>query len=100
MTFANGCVFVGEWKNDHRVYGEENYGNGSSYEGQYLNDIRHGYGKLTYADNRIYEGEFIDNFKHGKGKMTFANGCVFVGEWKNDHRVYGEENYGNGSSYE
>ena len=29
---------------------------GSQYEGQWLNDKKHGYGKATYADGTVKEG--------------------------------------------
>ena len=30
----------------------------------------HGNGVFTYEDGTVYEGEFRDNLKHGKGKLT------------------------------
>lgn len=34
------------------------YGNGDSYEGEFLNNMRHGYGKLFYSNNEYYSGSW------------------------------------------
>jgi len=33
--------------------------NGKKYEGEFLNDKRHGFGKFYWPDGRTYEGEFF-----------------------------------------
>ena len=30
----------------------------------------------------MYEGEWLNDLKHGKGAMTFANGDTYDGEWE------------------
>ena len=46
MTFANGDVYDGEWKDSKR----------------------HGKGKMTSAVGDVYDGKWKDNKKYGKGK--------------------------------
>ena len=46
-----------------------------------------GVGKLVWPDNRIYEGEFLNDKKHGKGKLTTAEGRIIDGKWKNGKYV-------------
>ena len=44
------------------------YDDGSSYIGQWMNNMRHGAGKRTYADGSQYEGQFVKDERHGVGK--------------------------------
>ncbi len=29
----------------------------------------------------MYEGEYLNDLRHGKGKLTYTNGIVFDGAW-------------------
>jgi hypothetical protein len=48
-------------------------------------------GTYYFPNNDRYEGEFVDNLKHGKGTYTYFDGKVKVGEWKDDKQVIGKE---------
>ena len=62
MTYANGHVYVGQWKN-------------GLFEGR---------GTYTWTDGRVYEGDWKEDKKHGQGKMTSADGNVIhEGRWEN-----------------
>ncbi|KAL4432977.1 hypothetical protein ABPG74_005350 [Tetrahymena malaccensis] len=37
-----------------------------------------------YQDGSIYEGQLMNNQKHGKGKLIFADGSYYIGEFLND----------------
>lgn len=37
---------------------------------------RHGFSVQKWPDGSRYEGEFLDSLKHGKGKYTWKNGEV------------------------
>ncbi len=39
----------------------------------------HGNGVYKYPDGRIYEGEFVNNVKHGYGILTFPDGSSCKG---------------------
>lgn len=41
--------------------------------------VKSEHGKYTWPDGSTYDGEYLDDHKHGKGTMTFANGDVFTG---------------------
>jgi hypothetical protein len=41
---------------------------GRKYEGEYLNDKKHGFGIFTFKDGRVYEGEWENGKQHGRGK--------------------------------
>ncbi|CAK73287.1 unnamed protein product (macronuclear) [Paramecium tetraurelia] len=65
----------------------ESYPNGSRYEGQKLNGMRHGQGTFFYQDNGgVYEGQWFENKMHGQGSTLFyASGKpAYEGEWLND----------------
>ena len=36
------------------------WSNGSLYEGQFLNNLRHGIGKMKWKDGTTYEGEWFN----------------------------------------
>jgi hypothetical protein len=45
-----------------------NWSDGRSYEGEYLDDKKHGYGIYIWADGRVYEGNWNRGKQHGLGK--------------------------------
>ena len=59
------------------------YPDGSSYEGGYKMDKRHGQGVYTYANGDTYAGGWANGVKHGKGCYFFtATKCQFLGYWE------------------
>lgn len=63
-----------------------------SYEGDWENDLMHGYGIYIYSNGDMYEGEFSNNKQEGYGKYTFSDGSRYEGGWKN-HRMHGTGKY-------
>lgn len=61
------------------------YPNGDHYEGQTdssAQGVRHGYGIYHYANGQgRYEGEFVDDEKHGRGSFFFDAGDAYDGQW-------------------
>jgi hypothetical protein len=41
-----------------------------------------GFNKEIYSNGDIYEGDFVDNKRHGNGKMTYPDGKVEEGRWE------------------
>lgn len=39
---------------------------------------------MIYDNNRVYEGEWVNNQRHGKGYEKFANGNKFEGLYQNN----------------
>ena len=35
-----------------------------------------------HVESEKYEGEFKENMKHGFGTFTWRNGTIYKGEWK------------------
>ena len=67
LTYPPIRIFV-DWVNDAAVY--KNVAE-KVYEGEFLNDKRHGRGKVTYHDGDTYEGEFKDDKLHGKVEVRY-----------------------------
>ena len=57
-------------KQDERVIKEKVYKNGAVYTGEVLNGKRDGEGTLKYASGSTYQGGFKKDRKHGPGKFT------------------------------
>ena len=53
------------------------------YEGQFLNDIKHGQGKIIFYNNtsESYEGEFKNGEITGKGFYIWKNKHTYLGEF-------------------
>jgi hypothetical protein len=58
------------------------YNVGDVYEGEYVNEKKHGKGKYTSANGDVYEGDFVEGKKCGQGMFTYSSGNVYSGEYK------------------
>lgn len=52
------------------------------YEGQWLNDFKHGKGVQKYVEGGEYKGEFAKGYEHGHGTRTYPNGDKFEGRFR------------------
>ena len=78
--------YEGPWNDDGVPHG---FGiwtgdDGSSYEGEWKDGLRHGNG-IHIFDGCRYEGEWKDDFKCGHGEIVTANGFRYIGDWRGDH---------------
>jgi len=55
-----------------------------TYEGELVDNLRHGFGKCIYANGDIYSGEWKGDLREGQGMCTFSSGNVYKGTWAND----------------
>jgi hypothetical protein len=77
------------------------YANGDVYEGDFLNDRRHGNGVFTGVDGYVYVGEWREGRIEGQGQVTYPDGSVYVGAFRNDlAHGQGTITYPDASSYE
>lgn len=82
--------------------------NGSGYPGKASSPTsfssvppREGSGKVRYENGSHYEGQFSNSLRHGKGKFVLACGTVYTCEWKNDLRHGpGREDWADGTTFE
>ena len=81
-------------------YGEMQYRQKRSYQGDWCQGNWHGHGKFLNSVDNLYEGEFAMNKKCGQGKLIFNDGRVFIGRFKKDQMREGKMNFQDGSSYE
>jgi uncharacterized protein (DUF1697 family) len=99
MTYKNGDIYDGYWE-DNKKYdgGKMTYANGDIYDGDWNDDNKYGIGEMTYANGDIYFGDWEDNKKNGDGEMTYVNGDIYEGDWyENERHGYGVMNYANGN---
>ena len=40
------------------------------YNGEWVNDKKHGYGTSIYSQGQIYDGKWSEGLWHGQGKLT------------------------------
>ena len=100
--WENGDIYEGNWKEDlQHGYGKYTWSGGSIYEGNYQNDAFHGYGTLIFSDGNIYEGNYQNNAFHGYGKYTWSDGSIYEGNWKDGaFHGYGKYTRPDGDIYE
>jgi hypothetical protein len=93
IVCENGDVYNGEWVDDAKHgHGKMTYANGNQYEGSWSdNHMREGV--MKYADGDIYEGHWMStcfdkekDVKQGHGVMRYADGTVYDGGWNFDER--------------
>ena len=60
---------------------------GRKYDGQYLDDKKHGYGIFEWPDGRKYKGNWINGKQHGRGIYVANNGMEREGEWNEGKRM-------------
>lgn len=67
---------------------------GEKYEGYWRNNLKNGFGRLTYANRDVYTGYFRDNKENGTGKMEFFSkgNEIYEGDWQ-DGRGIGQGVY-------
>jgi hypothetical protein len=56
-------------------------GGDSSYEGQWVRDLKHGYGCFRFRSGAEYTGQFYEGKMHGQGTYTYADGQRYLGEF-------------------
>ena len=106
MSYEDGRIAKGEWAKGCLVSGSFDYGNGTVYNGGFVNNRREGKGILRKGDQIAYEGlwkadkphqnglmnnslgsykgGFLDGLRHNIGVQTYSNGFVYQGTWEAD----------------
>ncbi|MBI1250849.1 MAG: TIR domain-containing protein [Alphaproteobacteria bacterium] len=86
---AGSLRYEGEWLNDKRHgYGVYTWRSGALYLGAQREGPRTGAGVQSFPDGRRYEGEWLTDDYNGLGVLWSATGePQFVGEWKEDKLV-------------
>ncbi len=54
----------------------------SFYDGEWVDNVRHGFGLRQYASQNVYEGTWWKNRRHGEGSMRWLDrNQMFTGQW-------------------
>ena len=73
-----------EWHGKKTFSGVDSDNNhtGSTYEGNWLGEKKHGYGVWRRDDNLAwYKGNWHENKRHGEGEYHWANATSYSGKW-------------------
>ncbi|KAL4498019.1 hypothetical protein ABPG72_014876 [Tetrahymena utriculariae] len=63
----------------------ETYEDGSYYEGEKMNGVRHGRGKFFYGDGGSFQGEWQNGHMNGYGVLYYpSQNKAYEGEWDDD----------------
>ena len=54
---------------------------GRKYEGEYLENRKHGYGEFQWPDGSCYKGYWRDDKQHGRGILVNQDGVGIVTKW-------------------
>lgn len=57
---------------------------GSTYEGEWQDGVRHGKGVFKSREGTIFDGVFQDDIRHGPGVQTYVSGNKIEGTWEKD----------------
>ena len=67
-------------------YGYYKWADGSTYNGDWSQNMISGIGIQTWRDGRRYEGEFVNNKMEGFGYYRFDDGKTYLGFYQNDKK--------------
>ena len=89
MIYPNGSSYEGEWVDDRITgMGVKCETNGTRYEGEWISDEFQGIGIYMDARGMIYQGEWLDGNRHGYGvEFIFEEASdgrhdLLAGEWE------------------
>jgi len=100
-TESNKISYDGQWKDSKKSGKGVMYNSKGVYEGNFVENEKHGYGIINYPDGRKYEGNWDRDKVSGKGKMYYSNGSIYEGNWKLNWRDgQGILYFFNGNRYE
>lgn len=78
---------MGQIGKDGRVQGLGKEFNLIIYEGQFKNDVYHGFGRFIYSNGNYYIGNWENGKRSGRGKFVDASGKIYSGLWMNSKLV-------------
>lgn len=97
----SGGLYDGDFvDNKKHGTGTKTFPDGSKYVGSFVDDAIHGEGEYTYVSGDIYRGQFEKGKKQGNGSYFFAKSAsTFMGNWTAGAFESGEWVYADGTSY-
>ncbi|TSK53751.1 Ankyrin repeat and MYND domain-containing protein 1 [Bagarius yarrelli] len=73
MTQAGVC--------DRNGTGVQEWTDGSRYQGEFRNGLKHGDGTFTWPNGEYYKGYFYKDYRHGRGNYFWPDGSQFMGKF-------------------
>lgn len=73
-------IFEDTIPSDFSGWAQVNYGDGTSFLGDFVNGMRHGIGTLT-LDDKIFIANWDEDTMHGVVEVRFNDGLRFIGRW-------------------
>ena len=52
------------------------------YEGDWKDDVPHGFGTYYYVEGNVYTGQWVNGEKEGTGRMNYTDGSYYIGCFK------------------
>ncbi len=100
--YDDGTTYVGEFKNEiFEGKGTITYADGEKYTGDFVNYQFDGIGTYVWKDGGRYEGEYKNGQRQGIGKRFYKDGSIYKGQWgKSLKEGKGTMQYGNKDVYE
>nr|XP_061791044.1 ankyrin repeat and MYND domain-containing protein 1-like [Nerophis lumbriciformis] len=81
-------------------FGVQEFPDGSKYEGEFFNGLKHGKGKYTWRSGEFYEGSFYKDYRHGDGMYCWPTGNKFIGKfYLNWREGYGKHIFPDGATF-
>ncbi|XP_072517198.1 ankyrin repeat and MYND domain-containing protein 1 [Salminus brasiliensis] len=81
--------------------GVQEWADGSRYEGQFVDGLKHGGGVFTWANGESYKGSFYKDYRHGSGTYSWSDGSQFTGKfYLNRKEGYGVHVFPDGTTFE
>lgn len=92
-TYPDGTTYDGQWDGNNRHgFGVCVRPDGTRYEGEWKSNKRHGLGVWIRPDGTKYEGEWANSKPNGQGTFTFPSGNKRSGYWRDGKYVGQQEN--------
>ncbi|KAM3876348.1 ankyrin repeat and MYND domain-containing protein 1 [Diretmus argenteus] len=86
---------------ERRGVGVQEWPDGSKYEGEFVNGLKHGRGKYTWENGESYEGSFYKDYRHGEGVHCWPTGHKFIGKfYLNRKEGYGLQRFPDGTTFQ
>ena len=98
---GNGSKYAGEWLGGFRHgNGTQSFMDGTCYTGEWFLGRAHGKGKFhNTKTGLVYDGQFNDDIVHGYGKLE-REGTIYIGDFNFDRRHgFGIEKDAEGNIY-
>lgn len=82
INYKNGDKYEGETLNEKKHgNGVFQYNGNNMYSGKFKHDMQEGFGDAVYSDGSSFKGHFLCGKRHGLGKYDFNNRDTFYGFW-------------------